>query len=162
METKQGSSDSIMDKESFRKALLLYRGGFRRDLEGRLISSHQKLPNWVEYDISPSELPWKVLEQAILAKDVPKIEQLFGTWEYDTSLLHPAKRSVNLDRLLSAAVSTGDRAIVKLLLSNGAKRLSQSGLPHGEPLTTTGGTFEEILDDLVKAGWEFRGTNLLR
>ncbi|EPE28790.1 Ankyrin repeat-containing protein [Glarea lozoyensis ATCC 20868] len=152
MESNHNPVDAILDKESFRKTLLLYRSSSGRDLEVRLISRDQNLLNWAEYDISPSELPWKALEQAIFVKDVSRIEKLFQTWAYDTSILSPSQRRAELERLLFAAVSSGDRATVKLLLSKGVQNLSSYGLPRGEPLITTGGTFEEILDDIAQGG----------
>ncbi len=105
----------------------------------------------------------KAVEQAVRDNDLKKTESILSEWSADSTLPPPEAEHFNrsITGSLPEAVRIGNRALVRLLISYGARADKRFAHSLSGPVNADDETFDEILQDLLDAGWEFKDSAIL-
>lgn len=130
-----------------------------------LFEDPQRVPWWAKSKLEAYIIKayCNAIEQAVNDNDLKKTKSILSEWSADSTLPPPEAQYFNrhITGSLAKAVTIGNRALVRLLISYGAR--ADKSLAHGlsGPVNADDETFDGILQDLLDAGWEFKNSAIL-
>jgi hypothetical protein len=129
----------------------------------RILFEIQAVPWWANSEKSLIETYCNALQKAVRDNDLKRAESLLSEWSADSKLPTPEaehfKRS--LPGSLPEAVMVGNRSLVSLLISYGARGSEGLVSRMTHPVSADDETFDGILQDLLDAGWELNNSAIL-
>jgi len=147
-----------MDDGAFRKSLQEARAaGDAASL--RALFQSQTVPKWANLDQNLKETFCNAVEKAVIANDTSRARELLSEWSSTVPLGPPD--AGDFIQTLPKAVMAGNRELVKLLIEYGARANENLASYMNERVTADDETFENILQDLKEAGWEFKDSTIL-
>jgi hypothetical protein len=129
----------------------------------RILFEIQAVPWWANSEKSFIETYCNALQKAVRDNDLKRVESLLSEWSADSKL--PTLEAEHFNRSLFGSlpevVMAGNRSLVRLLISYGARASEGLVSRMTRPVSADDETFDGILQDLLDAGWELNNSAIL-
>lgn len=159
------SQEAAADDNRFRETLQRAKSNGDVHTLRTLFESPQIVPWWAKSSLETYIITayCNAVAQAVCDNDLKKTESILLEWSADSTLPPPGAQYLNrfITGSLPKAVRIGNRDLVRLLVSYGARADKRLAHSLTGPVNADDETFEGMLQDLLDAGWEFKDSAIL-